>query len=173
MKIRTDFVTNSSSSSFILGRPNENTVTVKDGHKYLKKVQKDLGLDQAISCEHFIDLRYDETKQYDPEDVGFVAEVIMWYSWEEESDKLKAEGKDGLDAVGVESLVTDEGEYFELDVYAPTFTKPQIKAIFDYAYQHYGEVLLGNKEIGFFPFDGFYNGILLNDEIKYKCNHMG
>lgn len=173
MKCRSDFVTNSSSSSFILGKAGQNTVTVSDGRKYLKKLKESLGLDQAVYCEHYIDLRYDPNKQYDVEDVQFVAEVIGWYSWEKERDKLMDEGKDEYQANGVSSLVTDDGEWFELDCYSESYTDGQIKAIYDYAYQHYGEVLLGNVERGFFPYDAFYEGIAKDDSIVYKNNHMG
>lgn len=173
MKIRMDFVSNSSSSSFILGKANQNTVSIADGRKYLKKVQKNLGLDQAIRCEHYIDLRYDPNKQYDIEDVQFVVEIIGWYSWEKERDDFIEQGRDEYEANGVSSLVTDEGEWFELDAYSENYTASQIKAIYDYAYQHYGEVLLGNVETSFFPYEAYYDGIANDSNIEYKCNHMG
>lgn len=173
MKCRSDFVTNSSSSSFILGKAGQNTVTVSDGRKYLKKLKESLGLDQDVYCEHYIDLRYDPNKQYDIEDVQFVVEVIGLYSWEEERDKLIEQGEDEYAANGVSSLVTDDGEWFELNAYAESYTSGQIKAIYDYAYQHYGEVLLGNVERGFLPYEAYYDGIAHDSNIEYKCNHMG
>ena len=42
MKYRLDFVTNSSSSSFIFGKPNENTITIDDVYTLIKNLASDL-----------------------------------------------------------------------------------------------------------------------------------
>lgn len=173
MKIRIDFVTNSSSSSFILGSPNETTITIEDSYKYLHDIERQLKLNQKISYEYIIDLRWDEHKIYEPEDICFVVETILWYSWIDEGDQLESIGKDPYDAEGIDQLVTDDGIPFELEMYNTNYTKSQQKAILDYAYQHYGEILIGNSEQGFYPYDAYYEGIALDDKIKYKCNHMG
>ncbi len=67
MKYRLDFVTNSSSSSFIFGKPNENTITINDAYNIIKKLASDLieiidAIDKTVSTisefkEYYLNLR--------------------------------------------------------------------------------------------------------------------
>ncbi len=67
MKYRLDFITNSSSSSFIFGKPNENTIIIDDVYNIIKKLASDLidiidAIDKIASTtsefkEYYLNLR--------------------------------------------------------------------------------------------------------------------
>lgn len=170
MKIRTDFVTNSSSSSFILGKPDENTHNVLHGIAYLYQgiatISESLPRIPAPRdlYDFLIDLRYSENRDYSIEDIEFVMEVIEY--WSDEYDP------DIYDDKGNIQLRKDDGTYFQLE-YRGSYTREETKAIFDYAYHNYGQILIGNGERPFWP-DKLYWEIIQKDEsIKYSSNHMG
>ena len=169
MKVRTDFVTNSSSSSFILGKPDGTTETIKSAKKYLKDACRKVSSSDRVGVDHIIDLRYDPEKEYRVDDIQFVIEAIVWYS-DPEYNPSCVIGWDDDDGA---YLVAEDGSIIYLDCYHESFTPVQVKAIFDYAYHNYGEILVGNSEIGFSPSEMFYDVIAEDAAIKYSCNHMG
>lgn len=160
MKIRLDFVTNSSSSSFIFGVPNGNTVDKKKARKYIERISKKIG-EGPPYFDFMIDLRYRDDIEYEKQEISFVLGAIYWY----------------LDDINEDDTWYIDGNYEYHDSlpdidYNAEFNRENIKRILDYAYKHLGEVLIGNDYREFYTYE-FFEELLKDDKIKFKCNHMG
>lgn len=173
MKVRMDFVTNSSSSSFIMGRPGGNKLTIKDAVEYLSDIQKRLGID-GIFYEHIIDLKHDEHRKYLTAEVQLVVEALEWYSEEIEESDVQSDSE-GSYGDGSFWFVDEDYEYHEmtLDPFKNDYTKEEVKWIFDKAHRELGEILVGSIEIPFIPYEAYDEAIRHDDRLKFKCNHMG
>lgn len=172
MKIRNDFVTNSSSSSFVLGEPNKNTVSLKDSERYIEKLGIKLG--QRPYFEFIIDLKYKDTEEYTKDEIDFVLEAIYWYidSDDIESDSNYDEEHDIWWKIDENNEYHESYDNFWLPDIDENFSKENIKTILDFAHKYLGEILIGTNYQEFCPFEIFE--MLLDDKsIKFKCNHMG
>lgn len=66
-----------------------------------------------------------------------------------------------------------EYQEVELNYYKESYTKDEIKQLFNRAHKYLGEILLGNLGMPFSPYDAYNEVISYDDSIKFKCNHMG
>ena len=177
MKIRLDFVTNSSSSSFILGEPGGTSISVKDVRKYISNLTERISQDTSYYPEFLIDLRYDNEKKYTLNEISFVLEVIGWYIQPE----IVMDGVNYDPETDCYWWIDENYEYQESyttinglpEIRTESdLTANNIKCILDFAYTHLGEVLIGSSGLEFYPIE-LYNELLQDKNIKYLCNHMG
>lgn len=174
MKIRLDFVTNSSSSSFILGKPGECKLTKESAREYISNLKNEL------YAEYIIDLKYDSKIEYTESEIDFVREVIFWYVYDDNFDTDIEKLGDGTydEEYGVWWRINSEYEYEECDdnLWLPDidkrFNQEVAKELLDFAHKYFGEILVGNNYMEFYNYEA-YEEIEADKNIKFKCNHMG